>query len=235
MLGIEWLTTNGAIWDFDKSQICIGSKSYRLFARTGDGHWCRRVSVKEDTIVPPRSEIDLMTRVICRPSKESAADVHWGTELTTVAPGVHVSRTLIPTDRLCDVPVRIVNVLSELVLLTAGTTVAELQPVTVIGSIAADSTSTKREIGTASGANQVPEFIEQLLDGVHPSVPESTSLVHESLLLSYQDIFSRSEVDLGCTDIVRHCIDTDTARPFRQQLRRFPPAHVEAISQHVSM
>ena len=144
MLGIDWLTTNGAVWDFDKSQICIGGRSYRLFARTGDGHWCRRVSVQEDTVVPPRSEIDLMTRVICRPSKESATDMYWGTELTTVVPGVHVSRTLIPTDRLCDVPVRVVNVLTEPVLLTAGTTVADVQPVTIIGSVSADHTSMKR-------------------------------------------------------------------------------------------
>jgi len=28
-------------------------------------------------------------------------------------------------------------------------------------------------------------------------------------------------------------IDTASARPIRQQLRRFPPAHVEAISEHV--
>ena len=39
MLGIDWLTTNGAVWDFDKSQICIGGRSYRLFALTGDGDW----------------------------------------------------------------------------------------------------------------------------------------------------------------------------------------------------
>jgi hypothetical protein len=115
-----------------------------------------------------------MTRVIDRPSKESAADMYWGTELTTVVPGVHVSMTLIPTERLCDVPVRVVNILSEPVLPIAGTTVAELQPVTVIGSVAADSPSTKPEMETANGANQVPEFIEQLLDGVHQSVPEST-------------------------------------------------------------
>ena len=30
-----------------------------------------------------------------------------------------------------------------------------------------------------------------------------------------------------------HHIDTDSARPVRQQLRRFPPAHREAISTHV--
>src|SRR5208282_1113344 len=48
-----------------------------------------------------------------------------------------------------------------------------------------------------------------------------------------QDIFSKPEVDLGVTDVVVHQIETEAARPFRQQLRRFPPAHVEAISQYI--
>ena len=30
-----------------------------------------------------------------------------------------------------------------------------------------------------------------------------------------------------------HCIDTGDAKPIRQPLRRYPPAHVEAISQQV--
>ena len=54
-----------------------------------------------------------------------------------------------------------------------------------------------------------------------------------SLLVAYQDVFSRSEVDLGLTDLMTHHIDTGDARPIRQQLRRFPPAHTEAISEHV--
>jgi hypothetical protein len=61
----------------------------------------------------------------------------------------------------------------------------------------------------------------------------NTALALETLLLQYQDVFSQSEVDLGLTDLIFHRIDTDAARPFRQQLRRYPPAHVEAIAEHV--
>ena len=52
-------------------------------------------------------------------------------------------------------------------------------------------------------------------------------------LLSRAEVFSTGENDLGLTDIVAHHIDTGDSRPFRQQLRRFPPAHVTAISEHV--
>src|SRR5664279_455431 len=79
----------------------------------------------------------------------------------------------------------------------------------------------------------VPGYIEQLIEKVHPSLPESTVLALESLLMKYKDVFSQSEVDMGLTDIVQHHIDTGSTAPIRQQLRRLPPAHVQAISQHV--
>ena len=55
-----------------------------------------------------------------------------------MAPGVHVSRTLVPPDRLVDVTVRVVNVLSEPQVFVAGTIVADLHPVEVIGEFAAE-------------------------------------------------------------------------------------------------
>ena len=46
-------------------------------------------------------------------------------------------------------------------------------------------------------------------------------------------MFSQSDNDLGRTDIISHHIETADAKPVRQSLRRFPPAHVELISKHV--
>jgi len=49
----------------------------------------------------------------------------------------------------------------------------------------------------------------------------------------YADVFSRSEFDLGCTDILPHRIDTGEARPFKEQLRRHPIAHLDFIDNQV--
>ena len=46
-------------------------------------------------------------------------------------------------------------------------------------------------------------------------------------------LFSKSEFDIGCTDLVQHRIDTETHRPFRQSLRRHPMAHLPQIDEHV--
>jgi hypothetical protein len=81
--------------------------------------------------------------------------------------------------------------------------------------------------------DEIPHFIEKHIESVHVSLPETTINSLKRLLVRYQDVFSQSELDLGLTTIVKHRIDTGNTPPFRQQLRRFPPAHVQAISEHI--
>jgi len=78
MLGIDWLTTNGVVWDFDGSRISVGGRICRLYARSGDSKWCRRVALQADTVVPPRSEMNVLVRVVCRPWRELTGSVQWG-------------------------------------------------------------------------------------------------------------------------------------------------------------
>ena len=80
----------------------------------------------------------------------------------------------------------------------------------------------------------VPEFVDELISRVDDAVPESMVNGLRSLLMKYQDVFSQSEYDLGLTDVVTHRIETEGARPVRQQRRRYPLAHLEAISKHVT-
>jgi len=53
------------------------------------------------------------------------------------------------------------------------------------------------------------------------------------ILLNHVDVFSKSEGDLGLSNLITHYIDTGDTKPIRQPLRRYPPAHVEAISRQV--
>ena len=94
-----------------------------------------------------------------------------------------------------------------------------------------DAGSTK--VKQIDGDKSVPDFIQKLVDAVDDSIPENACLALEAILSEHSDVFSRDENDLGRTDIIMHYIDTGGARPVRQPLRRYPPAHREAISQHV--
>ena len=54
LLGIDWLETQGAIWDLRRGEIYVHSGVYPLKARTNGG-WCRRIIVQEPVVVPGRS------------------------------------------------------------------------------------------------------------------------------------------------------------------------------------
>ena len=83
--------------------------------------------------------------------------------------------------------------------------------------------------------NVEPAFkcIEDLINGIHGSITESTVVDVRNMVTRVSDVFSQSEYDLGLTDMAKHRIDTGSAYPVRQQLRRFPPAHTEAIAKHL--
>jgi len=49
----------------------------------------------------------------------------------------------------------------------------------------------------------------------------------------YADVFSRSDFDLGRCDALPHRIDTGDTRPFKEQLRRHPIAHLGFIDDQV--
>jgi len=81
--------------------------------------------------------------------------------------------------------------------------------------------------------DDLPDYIQTLLDEVDDSIPESACLTLEEILKDNVSVFSKHEYDLGRTNIIQHYIDTGNATPVSQLLRCFPPGHVEAILEHV--
>jgi hypothetical protein len=73
---------------------------------------------------------------------------------------------------------------------------------------------------------KVPSFNCQLLDKIHSSLLETAALSLKSLLLKHLNTCSISENVVGQTDMVVHSVYTGNAKPNRQRLRCFPPAHV---------
>ena len=109
--------------------------------------------------------------------------------------------------------------------------VSDLEQVQVLSPDEEDSDTVQKV--SQVNKTKVPEFIKKMVESIDGSISESASIALESILMSYLDVFSQGENDLGLTDIIMHYIDTGDAKPVRQPLRRFPPAHIESISQHV--
>ena len=242
MLGVDWLTRNKVKWNFDEAGVELGGHYHRLCSRPKGQPWCRRVILQDSAEVPARSQVNLPCRVVFHGRQIEKQGQHWGTEPTMLGLGLHVGRTLTPTDKFSDIPIRVMNVNNEPKQMTAGTVVANLEPLVVLttdakasqyGSSMATVRATTHTDSESVQEEEVPDFIRELVDKVDDALPESTVVELQKLLMQNESVFSTSEYDLGLTDLVVHHIDTGAARPVRQQLRKFPPAHIETITTHV--
>jgi len=154
--------------------------------------------LQERVTIPARSEIDVPTKVTCRPWKESKTDIQWGTENVTIKSGQYVSRTLLANDRLSDVPVRVINARSEPIHLNAGIIVTDVQADIVVDNQLPDDNYVKK-VCSAKQENEMskaaPEFIDEMVVEIHNNcfLHESTVMALKSLLIKYQDLYSKLE------------------------------------------
>jgi len=77
------------------------------------------------------------------------------------------------------------------------------------------------------------EHLSGLLKGVDNSVTPAQRFHLNDVLREYADIFSTGELDLGDTSLTQHRIDTGSAPPTRQTLRRQPYHLLEKKDAHV--
>ena len=135
--------------------------------------------------------------------------------------GVCTSRTLISNDNL-EPMVRMINVSKEPVNIRSGTTVSELNEVEIVD---VQSKPTDNEY----------EHLDVMMEKVDPAVPDEIRNELYELLKKYSWNFSKNEYDLGCAKGVQHHIDTGSAKPFRQTLRRHPDQYLPLIDEQVEL
>jgi hypothetical protein len=226
ILGIDFLQGQKALWCFEGAEIILNGHRHKLFPKK-PVIWSRRVVAADRVTVPGRSECLIPSYVVFSGSPKPAEDPieGWITERVGSVAGLHVSRVLV-SDRIIDVPVRVLNVDKEDVVIASGTVLADLQP------------AVSAVIETDSSAMQLSCFRSQLIDELVGRVDEEVPVAIKSqlklLLEEYGTVFSTGDADLGRTGLIQHEIDTGDARPIRQPLRRHPPAHQAAIRDHIS-
>ena len=220
ILGRDWLTCNGVIWDFSTQTVSVGHQKLKLRSKTGQVNSCKRCIARADYTIPPRSEAIVPAYVVfSRLEKALNLNQHWSTTLNAPINGLRVARTLIDGNS-GTAGVRLCNTTERPLTLYRGCTVSPLQPV---------STLTTAQPDPEAAPHTTTDHVCPLLDRVDPSVPYDTRSRLETLLTSYSDVFSKGEYDLGCTSIVQHHIDTQDNRPFRQPLRPQPRAQLPVI------
>ena len=80
---------------------------------------------------------------------------------------------------------------------------------------------------------EVPEHLVDLYRRSKEGVPSEFHDKIAKLLITYIDVFSKSDTDIGRTGCVKHHINTGNARPLKERPRRFPPSEHEEIKRQV--
>ena len=115
--------------------------------------------------------------------------------------------------------VLIVNPNEEVVVLPGLTFIGNLVPVAAI-SVAMEDTSPP-----VHDSDGLPEYLEEIVKGSHPSLGEPGRQLLRDLLLRYRNVFpAPGEPVTGRTSAVQHDIVTTDARPVRCGARWLAPA-----------
>jgi len=220
MLGMDWLREHRCRIGFGTGALFVGRKRIQLVKGNGST-WCRRVVVAEEVEIAPRSQCDVPAKTLY--GYLGATSTGWMTEATELMPGVRVARVLFG-DRTNEAPIRIVNLGERVVRLVKDQSIGGLHPVQVTEPARDDQKEEER-----SGSS----LTDGLMNDIPEEVPEQAKTALRELLTKFEDVFSATEGDLGRTNITEHKIDTGTARPIRQPLRRQPLPYRDAIDKHL--
>jgi len=220
VLGYDFLYAHGGIVNVAESEVTLNNHtlSCKLESRLPS---LFRISLKANVTVPPRTEI--MTTGIIEPRDDiehcSSAIVEPNQKLMEKT-GLLIARSLVdPSSGTA--PLRIINVSNDPKVLYAKTATAIGEPTSTLVDQQQDVDST--------GVSQLPDFLDDLYSRASSDLDEQQKAKVRGLLIKHSRAFAESKTDIGRTDIIKHQINTGTALPIKQALRRQPLAKRQAI------
>ena len=125
------------------------------------------------------------------------------------------------------------NLSGQPVKVPAKTTIAEVTPCNVIPLIWKPEGTTAKE-GDPLWTQEMEELFEQL--GLNESkewMTEDDILTAKKLVQKFHMIFSKNDLDLGKTDMVKYKIKVTDETPFKERYRRIPPSKYEVVRKHL--
>ena len=206
-----------------------------------------RVSVREDTVIPPNSQLLISAKLNVTSLKHT-------TTLFGPIPGKEVNGSLVIGKSLVDLtragtylPVHLMNVSAESLLLHKDTVVGQLSEVDSISLLFESESSSSppipgkiKKVHTAAVHEHTGG--QSWRDGPDPVIQEWPGPLQELYNKNIEDLsveeskqlaklighnkhaFAMSQTDLGQTAVVKHSISTGSAKPIKQQPSRTPKA-----------
>jgi len=156
----------------------------------------------------------------------------WLLETKQLRPGVLVARTVLP-DQHRGIAVRVINATPEPQELRRDTCLGSLEAVEVCRQSQECDSSVSQDTPLVDSTSSEVDTVSEVLQSLSDELTDEQWDTVADLLHRYEDMFSKGELDVGCTRVIEHRIDTGQRRPVRQALRRHPVAYLNAINEYV--
>jgi len=183
---------------------------------------CGRVQLEEDVFVPPNSVVRIAARNTGNLDQfvlEPTSDI--------------LGRVLVPRTlhvKGVDPTVCLINPSDREVKLRRGQIIGVTTAAEVVPSV---SVTPKDPPDSREAPVCIPTHLQDLFNRSEKHLTEPEKGVLEELLIEFQDVFAREELDLGDVTIIEHEIDTGDAKPVKQRLRRTPMGFAEEEENHL--
>jgi Reverse transcriptase (RNA-dependent DNA polymerase) len=226
ILGQSFLKNHETSWCFNSNIILVNKIAHTLHFNDTQVT-CRRIVIADDIIVPPLSSTMVPTHSPIRTWSIKSDDCLLNT--TEPVNGLFVARSLLPPTDV-NVPITVCNTRNTSLKLEKGTIIG----MTEMAERTDDSITTATR-STYSNDRQIAvhNLIEDIINKLPADIARDNSQRMRNILWKYSDCLSINDFDLGYTDLVEHTIDTGSATPIRQTLRRQPVAYQRQIDEHV--
>ncbi len=195
---------------------------------------CCRIKLATTVVVPGRSEMILSGKVNTRHTPSSTGMIE-STTLFQQREELAVARIL-ATNHSGHIPVRVVNFSEEPKTVYGGTTVGLWQSTEDVMSVSPldynhEEVEQLRQISSAE--EELPAHLQTLWENSKKNLDGNQSRLLKNMLTAKQDVFSKSDTDLGCSERVKHVINTGSAAPIKQAPRRLPQSQMEEAQHHI--
>ena len=238
ILGQDFIRKHIRYWDLESLELCT-KDGYTINCYTEDrSEGICRVVAKETVEIPShscvlvpvklRNSTDMQTKTLFISTCTNETDT-CDYEDTEVLPGIIGA---------CDdtATIGVLNRGDKVMTITADQKIGQCHAINEY--VIEDKIPERCAAATATAVDdepgaRLPDHMKEMFDRSIGDLDHRERQRFADLLYNYQDVFAKSSDDLGCTDRVKHTINTGTANPIRQPPRRKPYGKRDVEAQEV--
>ena len=241
IVGMPLLKSAGFQLDLKNMTINTGTGYIPVYDSQGKSICCR-VTIDKTTSIPANHEMLISGCINFRGENTSEPFMLEPSVKFMTEEGVLIAKVLVSSEN-SHIPIRIYNPQDEPVILFKGSNIGIVTPVNCILQEVVDDITEPKTVNNVTAGEQenidldkitVPEHLQDLWKrgSEHISLADSKRLAH--LLTKYQHIYSKSDDDIGETNIVEHEIVTTDNVPIKQPPRRLPKCSEVEVDRQVN-